>query len=149
MTKTTKTMLRTAPLGLIASAILFAGCVAPAGAQKTTDLSYPPRPHIVPVGQTMSDAAREALASTARSAKAQVDRERDVYAVITGQTMSDAAREALASTARSAKAQVDRERDLYAVVSGQTMSDAAREALASAALSAKAQVDRERDTLAF
>ena len=68
MTKTTKSMLRTAPLGIVASAILFAGCMAPAGALKSLDVADRSRDAnviAVPVkgvaDNNMTDAARAAV----------------------------------------------------------------------------------------
>jgi hypothetical protein len=116
MTKTTKAMLRISPLGIVASAILFAGCVAPAGAIQATDLSDRARDPNVATHRSFSGVARNNMSDAARDANL------NSFAGVARNNMSDAARDATLVVRRP-----------FSGVAANNMSDAARQANVAAA----------------
>jgi uncharacterized lipoprotein YajG len=92
MTKTTKAMLRISPLGIVASAILFAGCVAPAGAIQNNNLSDRARDPNVTTHSSFSGVARNNMSDAARQANVAAAQ---TFQGVAKSNMSDAARKAV------------------------------------------------------
>lgn len=118
MAKTTKTMLRLSPIGIIASALLFAGCVAPAGAITANNLSDRARDPNVATHNSFSGVAKNNMSDAARDANL------NSFAGVAKSNMSDAARDATLIVRRP-----------FSGVAANNMSDAARQANVAAAQS--------------
>jgi hypothetical protein len=118
MTKTTKAMLRIGPIGIVASAIVFAGCVAPAGAINAKNLSDPARPNVA-TQRTFSGVAKNNMSDAARGTNL------NSFVGVAKNNMSDAARDASLVVVRRA----------LPGVAANNMSDAARQANIAAAQS--------------